>query len=69
MDMTPFDNYLLEQAEPILVHIAVFFITGLVTGIICTTLYCVLICRETRAERIKRVYNHKFNQIIKRELL
>lgn len=59
MDMTPFDTYL-EQAEPILVHIAVFLITGIIVGILCTALYCILICRETRAERIKRVYNHKF---------
>lgn len=66
---TPFDNYLeqVAQNDTLFVIPATIIVLGLFIGTLSFTAYCVAICLETRSQRIKRVYNHKFNH--KRELL
>lgn len=70
---TPFDNYLEQVAhnDPRVVTAGTIIVAGLITGIILTAFVQYAIVwrsrKETRSQRIKRVYNYKFNK--KRELL
>ena len=71
--MTPFDTYLEATRNPVIDIGKSMLIAGLISGGFMTVFYLlatyIATKHETRAQRIKRLYNHRFVKNLKRYLL